>query len=194
MTDLEHLPAFLPNGHVNAVIEIPSGTSDKRQYDPATGTFPVDLRNGVPRRIKFLPYPANYGFIPSTLMDKAQGGDGDALDIFVLCAGVPSGTVLEVEPIGIIELLDANERDDKDRPSRGPGAAHRGGHGHGPFAQGCTGHSGGLAVELRPRGWRTISRRERARGSDGGDMEMGSTVTARNDAGPRKGDPASVMD
>ncbi|MBP9079996.1 MAG: inorganic diphosphatase [Flavobacteriales bacterium] len=113
MINLEHLPAFLPNGNVQAVIEIPSGTSDKRQYEPATNTFPVDLRNGVPRRIKFLPYPANYGFIPGTLMDRAQGGDGDALDIFVLCAGVHSGTVLEVEPIGIIELLDAGERDDK---------------------------------------------------------------------------------
>jgi inorganic pyrophosphatase len=31
----------------------------------------------------------------------------------VLCGAVPSGTVLEVEPIGIIELLDAGERDDK---------------------------------------------------------------------------------
>ena len=113
MPNLVHLPALLPNGHVQAVIEIPAGTSDKRQYDIATNTFPVDLRNGIPRRIKFLPYPANYGFIPGTRMDKAQGGDGDALDIFVLCAGVASGTVLEVEPIGIIELLDAGERDDK---------------------------------------------------------------------------------
>ncbi|MBS1568190.1 MAG: inorganic diphosphatase [Bacteroidetes bacterium] len=113
MTNLEHLPALLPNGNAHAVIEIPAGTSDKRQYDPGNNTFPVDLRNGVPRRIKFLPYPANYGFIPGTKMDKSRGGDGDALDIFVLCAGVASGTVLEVEPIGIIELLDAGERDDK---------------------------------------------------------------------------------
>ncbi|MBK8341312.1 MAG: inorganic diphosphatase [Flavobacteriales bacterium] len=67
----------------------------------------------MPRRIAFLPYPANYGFIPGTRMDKAQGGDGDALDVFVLCATQPSGTVMEVEPIGIIELLDAGERDDK---------------------------------------------------------------------------------
>jgi inorganic pyrophosphatase len=111
--DPKTLSAFSTNGHVNAVIEIPAGTSDKREYDPATGTFPVDERNGVPRRIKFLPYPANYGFIPGTLMDEAGGGDGDALDVFVLCPAVPSGTVLEIEPIGLIELIDANERDDK---------------------------------------------------------------------------------
>jgi inorganic pyrophosphatase len=113
MTDPKHLPAFSANGHVQAVIEIPAGSSDKREYDPGTKGFPVNLRDGQPRRISYLPYPANYGFIPGTLMDEAQGGDGDALDLFVLCPALPVGTVLEVEPIGIIELIDANERDDK---------------------------------------------------------------------------------
>lgn len=113
MTNLETLSPFVREGVLRAVIEIPAGTADKIQYDPATNTFPVDLRNGVPRRITFLPYPANYGFIPGTNMDKAQGGDGDAVDVFVLCGAVPIGTVLEVEAIGIIELLDAGERDDK---------------------------------------------------------------------------------
>lgn len=113
MTDLEALPAFTPSGTVRAVIEIPAGTTDKRQYDKAANTFPIDERDGEPRRIAFLPYPANYGFIPGTRMNKAQGGDGDALDVFVLCTAQASGTVMEVEPIGIIELLDAGERDDK---------------------------------------------------------------------------------
>lgn len=113
MIDLESLSPFVRDGVLRAVIEIPAGTADKIQYDPATNTFPVDLRNGLPRRITFLPYPANYGFIPGTNMDKAEGGDGDAVDVFVLCGALPTGTVLEVEPIGIIELLDAGERDDK---------------------------------------------------------------------------------
>ncbi|MEO8068200.1 MAG: inorganic diphosphatase [Flavobacteriales bacterium] len=112
-TDYKNIPAFGPTGNVNAVIEIPAGTSDKREYDEATRTFPISERRGAPRRIKFLPYPANYGFIPGTLMDRAQGGDGDALDVFVLCSALPTGTVLEVEPIGIINLIDAGERDDK---------------------------------------------------------------------------------
>ena len=111
--DLEALSAFVREGVARAVIEIPAGTTDKRQYDKATGTFPIDKRDGQPRRIAFLPYPANYGFIPGTLMDKSLGGDGDALDVFVLCTAQPSGTVMEVEPIGIIELFDAGERDDK---------------------------------------------------------------------------------
>ncbi|MBL7939458.1 MAG: inorganic diphosphatase [Flavobacteriales bacterium] len=112
-TDLEELPAVVGEGVLRAVIEIPAGTVDKRQYDRSTNTFPIDLRNGVPRRIKFLPYPANYGFIPGTRMNKEEGGDGDAVDVFVLCGAVPSGTVMAVEPIGVIELLDAGERDDK---------------------------------------------------------------------------------
>lgn len=113
MTDYKALPAFSAHGYVNAVIEIPAGSSEKREYDEATKTFPINERDGVPRRIKFLPYPANYGYIPGTLMDEAEGGDGDALDIFVLCPALPTGTVLEVEPIGIINLIDAGERDDK---------------------------------------------------------------------------------
>lgn len=111
--NLEELEAWARPGVLRAVIEIPAGTVEKRQYDIASNSFPIDKRHGRPRRIAFLPYPANYGFIPGTRMDKAQGGDGDAVDVFVICGAVPSGTVLEVEPIGIIELLDAGERDDK---------------------------------------------------------------------------------
>lgn len=113
MQDLEHLPAIVRPGVLRAVIEIPAGSVEKRQYDRATNSFPIDLRNGEPRIVRFLPYPANYGFIPGTRMLKEEGGDGDAVDVFVLCGSLPSGTVIEVEPIGIIELLDAGERDDK---------------------------------------------------------------------------------
>ncbi len=111
--NLEELNAWARPDVLRAVIEIPAGTVEKRQYDIASNSFPIDLRRGKPRRIAFLPYPANYGFIPGTRMDKAQGGDGDAVDVFVLCGSVPSGTVMEVEVIGVIELLDAGERDDK---------------------------------------------------------------------------------
>lgn len=111
--NLEELEVWVRPGVLRAVIEIPAGTVEKRQYDIASNTFPIDLRRGKPRRIAFLPYPANYGFIPGTRMDKAQGGDGDAVDVFVICGAVPSGTVMEVEVIGVIELLDAGERDDK---------------------------------------------------------------------------------
>jgi inorganic pyrophosphatase len=111
--NLEEMEAWARPGVLRAVVEITAGTVEKRQYDIASNSFPIDKRRGKPRRIAFLPYPANYGFIPGTRMDKALGGDGDALDVFVICGAVPIGNVMEVEPIGIIELLDAGERDDK---------------------------------------------------------------------------------
>lgn len=113
MSTLDLLTAEPRPGILTAVIEIPAGTVEKREYDPLSNSFPIKLRNGQPRLIRFLPYPANYGFIPGTVMNLEEGGDGDAVDVFVLCGALPSGTVLEVEPIGIIELLDEGERDDK---------------------------------------------------------------------------------
>lgn len=113
ISTLDQLTAEPRPGILTAVIEIPAGTVEKREYDPVSNSFPIKLRNGQPRLIRFLPYPANYGFIPGTMMNLEEGGDGDAVDVFVLCGALPSGTVLEVEPIGIIELMDAGERDDK---------------------------------------------------------------------------------
>ncbi|MEO1447954.1 MAG: inorganic diphosphatase [Bacteroidota bacterium] len=106
-------PAFSPAGNVYAVIEIPAGTNHKLEYDKASGEFKVDQINGKDRVVQFLPYPGNYGFVPSTLMDTAKGGDGDALDILVLAAYVPPGTIMEVQPIGVLQLSDGGETDDK---------------------------------------------------------------------------------
>lgn len=106
------LPAFSDSG-VHAVIEIPAGTNHKIEYDPAAGRFVNDTLRGKKRVVNFLPYPGNYGFIPSTLMDKARGGDGDALDILVLSESVPTGTVLSVKPIAALLLSDQGELDTK---------------------------------------------------------------------------------
>ena len=54
-------------------------------------------------------YPGDYGFIPSTL-----GDDGDPLDCLVL-VDAPSfpGCVMEVRPIGVLEMLDQGLADEK---------------------------------------------------------------------------------
>lgn len=107
------LPAFSPSGNVFCVVEIPAGTNKKIEYNKTTKTFEVDQRNGQDRVIDFLPYPGNYGFIPSTYSDPEKGGDGDALDILVLCESLKTGTVLEVIPLGILKLIDDGETDYK---------------------------------------------------------------------------------
>lgn len=99
--------------YLHAVIEIPAGTNHKIEYDYASKQFLNDQLEGKDRVINFLPYPGNYGFIPSTLMDKERGGDGDALDILVLGESVPTGTIMEVIPIGALMLRDRQEIDTK---------------------------------------------------------------------------------
>ena len=112
-THLDTLPAITTSGTVNCVIEIPAGTNKKIEYNKATMKFEIDQRDGKDRIIKYLPYPGNYGFIPSTYSNPVEGGDGDALDILVLCESLPTGTLLEVTPLGVLKLIDDGEKDYK---------------------------------------------------------------------------------
>lgn len=111
--NLLSLPAFTENGLLNAVIEIPAGTNTKYEYNKRLLQFQPDVRKGHTRRVDFISYPLNYGFIPSTRMDKERGGDGDPLDVLVLAEHLPVGTVLEVIPIGLLLLKDLGELDNK---------------------------------------------------------------------------------
>lgn len=101
------LSTFSENGRLNAVIEIPAGTNEKIEYSYERNRFELN------RMVEYMPYPANYGFIPDTYMTTEQGGDGDALDILVLSSYQPTGTVMEVIPIGSLDLLDNGEIDNK---------------------------------------------------------------------------------
>jgi inorganic pyrophosphatase len=97
-----------PDGTVNAVIDIPAGTNDKWETDPSSGHLYWELKNGAPRAVKFLGYPANYGMIPRT-----KGGDGDPLDVIVLGGMKRRGAVVAVKPIGVFYLEDNGKIDDK---------------------------------------------------------------------------------
>lgn len=110
---LLEIPAFASEQFLNAVIEIPAGTNRKFEIDKQSGIIRPDLREGKPRVIDFLPYPVNYGFVPSTRMEKSRGGDGDPLDVLVLAEHLPSGTVIAVQPIGLLQLQDGGEWDNK---------------------------------------------------------------------------------
>jgi inorganic pyrophosphatase len=89
---------------INAVIEIPYEGSNKYEYDNEHHVFRLDRNLYSP-----VHYPGDYGFIPSTLAD-----DGDPLDLLVL-VDAPSfpGCVMEVRPIGILEMLDQGLGDEK---------------------------------------------------------------------------------
>ncbi len=108
-----NLKTYSENGFVNAVVEVPAGTNLKLEYNPLSQSFEPDQEEGSPRKIQFLPYPGNYGFIPNTQMPKAQGGDGDALDVLIIAESLSTGTVMEVKPIGILLMEDEGEKDHK---------------------------------------------------------------------------------
>lgn len=107
------ISTYTKSGKVNCVVEIPAGTSHKLEYNYSTNSFPCDQIDGKDRVISFIPFIGNYGFIPSTRMDESKGGDGDALDILVISESVPTGTVMEVKIIGLLQLTDDSEQDDK---------------------------------------------------------------------------------
>lgn len=111
MSDVKKLPLKGKLGF-NAVIEVPAGTNRKLEIQP-DGTYVAELIDGQPRVVNFLPYPGNYGFIPSTLMDEARGGDGDALDVIIIGETVPVGTVQEFLPIAVLNMIDEGENDTK---------------------------------------------------------------------------------
>lgn len=111
--NLLKIPSFTASGQVQGVIEIPAGTNRKYEIDKQTGVMYPDTRDGKPRMVDFLPYPMNYGFVPSTIMDKERGGDGDPLDILYIAESVPNSTVVEAIPIGLLLLKDLGEWDNK---------------------------------------------------------------------------------
>ena len=89
---------------VDCVIEVPRGSHNKYELDKATGLLRLDrvLHSAV-----F--YPANYGFIPRTYCD-----DRDPLDILVLGQEpVVPMCILTARPIGVMQMVDQNEEDDK---------------------------------------------------------------------------------
>ena len=97
------LPSDLA-ANVPAVIEIPTGSKVKYELDKRTGLLLVD-------RILFsaVHYPANYGFVPRTYC-----GDGDPLDILVLCQEpiVPLA-IMQARLIGVMQMRDDKGEDDK---------------------------------------------------------------------------------
>ena len=107
------IETYSTDKYLQMVVEIPAGTNKKIEYDFVKNIFLVDMANQKERIIDFLPYPGNYGFIPSTLMNKENGGDGDALDVLLLSETLETGTLLDIIPIGMLVLEDSGENDSK---------------------------------------------------------------------------------
>src|ERR1700744_4065697 len=89
---------------IEAVIEIPFEGINKYEYDKKLHVFRLDRNLYSP-----VHYPGDYGFIPSTLSE-----DGDPLDVLGLVDETSfSGCVMQVRPIGVLEMLDQGVPDEK---------------------------------------------------------------------------------
>lgn len=89
---------------VRCLIEIPKGSKVKYELDKESGLLKMD-------RVLYssVMYPANYGFIPQTL-----DGDGDPLDILVICSEkVEPLCLMRAQIIGYMHMIDSGETDRK---------------------------------------------------------------------------------
>ena len=83
-------------------VENEAGSSVKNLYDEHTLTF----LNTTPVS---LPYPYPYGFVIGTV-----GGDGDAVDCFVLTESLVSkADTIDCVPLGLLEQVEDGETDHK---------------------------------------------------------------------------------
>lgn len=89
---------------VRTIIEIPKNSANKFEYDGKLGVFRLDRALYSPMH-----YPGDYGFIPGTLAE-----DGDPMDVLTLVDEPSfSGCLIEVRPVGLLNMIDSQEHDQK---------------------------------------------------------------------------------
>ncbi len=97
-------PGDYKEGSINVVIEIPTGSNHKIEWDRKRACFMLD-------RIEPIAFakPCNYGFIPQTLDE-----DGDELDALVITdQPLTTGIYLTAHVLGVMKFEDDGEVDDK---------------------------------------------------------------------------------
>jgi inorganic pyrophosphatase len=89
---------------IEVVVEIPSGSRNKYEYDHLRHRFVLD-------RILYssVHYPCDYGFIEGSLAD-----DGDPLDVLVVISEPTfPGCVVRARPVGVLDMSDDKGHDYK---------------------------------------------------------------------------------
>ena len=91
-------------GIINVVVEIPTGSSHKIEWNRELAVFELDRVDP-----QIFAKPCNYGFIPQTLDE-----DGDELDALIITdTPLPTGIFIEAKVIGVMKFVDDGEVDDK---------------------------------------------------------------------------------
>ncbi|MCA2018633.1 inorganic diphosphatase [Vibrio tritonius] len=97
-------PGDYENGLVNVVVEIPTGSNHKIEWNRELAVFELDRVEP-----QIFAKPTNYGFIPQTLDE-----DGDELDALIITSEpLTTGIFLQAKIIGVMKFVDDGEVDDK---------------------------------------------------------------------------------
>ena len=97
-------PGDYENGEINVVVEIPTGSNHKIEWDRKNACFMLD-------RVEPIAFakPCNYGFIPQTLDE-----DGDELDVLLITdQPLTTGIYTTARVLGVMKFVDDGEVDDK---------------------------------------------------------------------------------
>ncbi|MBQ1298769.1 inorganic diphosphatase [Candidatus Saccharibacteria bacterium] len=97
-------PGDYEKGELNVVIEIPTGSNHKIEWDREHACFMLD-------RVEPMAFakPCNYGFIPQTLDE-----DGDELDVLMITEQpLTTGVWMKAKILGVMKFVDGGEVDDK---------------------------------------------------------------------------------
>lgn len=97
-------PGDYEKGELNVVIEIPTGSNHKIEWDREHACFMLD-------RVEPMAFakPCNYGFIPQTIDE-----DGDELDVLMITdQPLTTGIWMKAKILGVMKFVDDGEVDDK---------------------------------------------------------------------------------
>lgn len=97
-------PGEPEKGEINVVIEIPTGSNHKIEWDRKHACFMLDRVEPM-----IFAKPCNYGFIPQTLDE-----DGDELDVLMITdQPLTTGIWMKAKVLGVMKFVDDGEVDDK---------------------------------------------------------------------------------
>ena len=101
---LHELPAKGEHG-VMAVVETPAGSAVAVRYHPVEQRFLPDSS-----KLDYLPFPCNWGFVPSTRIPHRRTGGFAPVELLILGQPLESGRKLEVRPVAAVVLSENGRR------------------------------------------------------------------------------------
>jgi len=110
---LDGIEIYNLDNSINVVIEIPSGSIEKWELNETGNAIELNIKKNNFRYINYLGYPANYGFIPKTLLPVELNGDADAVDVIILGKQLQTGQVVRCNVIGMLNIKDQSLTDNK---------------------------------------------------------------------------------